>query len=293
MATLTPKVVNRAGVLFTDSRDVATIFERRHDNVLRDIDNLLINLDTSNIGVSESEALFWETSYTIPGQTRPYRAVEMSKSGFMLLAMGFTGPRATKFKIAYIRRFDEMEAELRAITSAPSTRFSIRAAMNEMRADPGFFTVIGQTDRYINQRLETLGYRIPEYHQTTDGKFVFRRNGRMVSICPDISVGRRFVDYLREHNRFDILDSSKQYKHLYLDGRVFDANQYPMVGYPAFDEFMNKVYIPKYAAPYLRKRAPQSIPYLKKLVDYAVNGVRQYASVVNRSIIPANRLLSK
>ena len=36
----------------------------------------------------------------------------MTKDGFTLLAMGFTGAKALQFKIAYINAFDRMEAEL-------------------------------------------------------------------------------------------------------------------------------------------------------------------------------------
>ena len=42
----------------------------------------------------------------------------MSRDGFVLLGMGFTGAKARAMKIAYITRFNEMEEELRN----PSTR---------------------------------------------------------------------------------------------------------------------------------------------------------------------------
>lgn len=39
---------------------------------------------------------------------------ELTKDGFTLLAMGFTDEKALAFKIAYIERFNRMEALLRA-----------------------------------------------------------------------------------------------------------------------------------------------------------------------------------
>jgi hypothetical protein len=37
----------------------------------------------------------------------------MTRDGFSLLAMGFTGKKALQFKLAYIKQFNAMEAELR------------------------------------------------------------------------------------------------------------------------------------------------------------------------------------
>ena len=45
------------------------------------------------------------------GQT--YRSYAMTRDGFTLLAMGFNGGKALKFKLRYIEQFNAMEAELR------------------------------------------------------------------------------------------------------------------------------------------------------------------------------------
>ena len=37
----------------------------------------------------------------------------MNRDGFSLLVMGYTGHKALDFKLAYIRRFNEMEEALR------------------------------------------------------------------------------------------------------------------------------------------------------------------------------------
>ena len=47
------------------------------------------------------------------GAVRHYRAFDMTRDGFTLLAMGFTGAKALRFKKAYIQAFNAMEAELR------------------------------------------------------------------------------------------------------------------------------------------------------------------------------------
>ncbi len=37
----------------------------------------------------------------------------MNRDGFSLLAMGFTGQKALKFKLAYIKQFNQIEQALR------------------------------------------------------------------------------------------------------------------------------------------------------------------------------------
>jgi len=48
------------------------------------------------------------------GGTRAEPAYEMTRDGFTLLAMGFTGKTALAFKVRYIEEFNRMEAALRA-----------------------------------------------------------------------------------------------------------------------------------------------------------------------------------
>ena len=81
----------------TDSRDVAAYFDKRHDNVLRDIEAL--------IGAAPECSLnFEETSNEVlmpRGGTRFERAFDMTRTGFTLLAMGFTGAKALVLRLGF------------------------------------------------------------------------------------------------------------------------------------------------------------------------------------------------
>lgn len=92
------------GRIVTSSRDVATYFEKQHRNVLRDIDVLA--------GQSPSAALNFELSNYVDSTGRTLRCFDMTRDGFMLLAMGFTGAKALALKFAYTERFNKMEAAL-------------------------------------------------------------------------------------------------------------------------------------------------------------------------------------
>ena len=93
--------------IYCKSNMVAEIFEKEHKNVLRDIKELLDNCS------KEFSQLNFELSiYKIRG--KEYPCYNLTKDGFVMLAMGFTGEKATQFKELYINKFNEME---RALTS--------------------------------------------------------------------------------------------------------------------------------------------------------------------------------
>lgn len=90
------------------SKEIANNFSKRHDNVLRDIEN--IEKDVLNF-----EEMFHkgetEDSY---GRSQP--CYFMNRDGFTLLAMGFTGKQALDWKIKYINAFNQMEKQLKSTT---------------------------------------------------------------------------------------------------------------------------------------------------------------------------------
>ncbi|MDN6292881.1 MAG: Rha family transcriptional regulator [Tetragenococcus halophilus] len=93
----------------TSSRNVAENFERNHRDVLKAIDTV-----KKDMGVAQNYAdLFHETFYTHEQNKQQYREVLMTKDGFALLAMGFTGKKAIQFKLAYIEQFNKMEHQIK------------------------------------------------------------------------------------------------------------------------------------------------------------------------------------
>lgn len=93
----------------TTSLKVAEKFEKQHKDVLESIRGLQASMSTADFS-----ALFYETSYKASnGKTNPM--YEMNRDGFSLLAMGFTGDKALKWKLQYISAFNAMEDELKRI----------------------------------------------------------------------------------------------------------------------------------------------------------------------------------
>lgn len=97
----------------TTSLQVAQAFEKKHKNVIQAIENLLKE-DGLKI-----QPMFSEDT-TTDSYGRPRKIYQMNRDGFSLLAMGFTGNEALRFKLAYIEAFNRME-ECLVELNRPST----------------------------------------------------------------------------------------------------------------------------------------------------------------------------
>ena len=103
----------RKGAPFCDSLQVAETFGKQHKHILDSIRNEIKGM--SNFAADFSTANFIETTYKDRGKRYPMYL--MTKDGFTLLVMGFTGKKAMAFKIAYINRFNAMETFIQSLLS--------------------------------------------------------------------------------------------------------------------------------------------------------------------------------
>ena len=98
------------GIPSTTSLKVAEVFHKRHDAVIRDIRKLKDNTPESFHAHNFVE-MFNEVSGA-NGAIRKYPMYTMTRDGFTLLVMGYTGKDAMRFKLEYIEAFNAMEKEL-------------------------------------------------------------------------------------------------------------------------------------------------------------------------------------
>ena len=97
---------NREEILTDNSRNVPEHFEKQHKDVLESIRNLTAEN-------SATKSMFIETSFESRGKFYPQ--YELTRDGFSLLVMGFTGSKALEWKLKYIEAFNEMERELKRL----------------------------------------------------------------------------------------------------------------------------------------------------------------------------------
>lgn len=109
-----PAVTIYNGIPTVLSTNIADVFGKRHDHVLRDIDSILKT--TPEERLNNFIKINIEKPANLGNGVVKYRAYALTKEGFTFLAMGFTGTKAAQFKWAYIDEFKRMEEALRAPT---------------------------------------------------------------------------------------------------------------------------------------------------------------------------------
>lgn len=95
--------------IFANSLQIAEVFDKGHHNVLR----LISNLPKDEFFTQN----FKESSY-LNKQNRKQPCYNLTRDGFSLLVMGFTGQKAYRWKIEFIKAFNLMEAELTRLKAA-------------------------------------------------------------------------------------------------------------------------------------------------------------------------------
>ena len=102
--------MNNLQVLTLNSREVADMLNKRHTDLLRDIDTYTSYLNQNANLRSED---FWELSSYTSGTGKRYRCYLITKKGCEFIAHKMTGKKGAIFTATYINRFHEMEELLK------------------------------------------------------------------------------------------------------------------------------------------------------------------------------------
>lgn len=117
------KTINKEEVTVVTSLDVAETFEKEHRNVLKDIRELKCSEEFRLLNFVQSDYLNEQ------GHKQPM--FYMTRDGFTLLAMGYTGEKAMKFKEAYIKQFNTMEKALIGKIKEREKGIAVRQALTK------------------------------------------------------------------------------------------------------------------------------------------------------------------
>lgn len=145
----------------TDSRKVAAVFGKRHSHVIDSIQSLIAQLPAEDARpnfrlVMESMVYRDASGELVTKQTSRVSHCVMSKDGFMLLAMGFTGKKALQFKMAYIRAFNAMTAYIKNQREGLQMRYFEKALEHKHKKDRASFHGRGLNEwRQEKPALET------------------------------------------------------------------------------------------------------------------------------------------
>ena len=185
MNELLPMITERDGIPVTTSRAVAEQFGKTHAHLLRDIEKLKQDLEQTDEGKAFSQSNFGlSTRLDSRGKEQPIYT--LTRDGFTLLAMGFTGAKAVQFKVAYINAFNRMERLIRGGgVSAPAPALAgIERRLEALEQATGTQTAdlseVGATFlQAIRAAIESREYYISRpYGKTTETGVQLGRRGR-------------------------------------------------------------------------------------------------------------------
>lgn len=108
------------------SLEVAEMVNRSHKNVMQDIRKILEELSSLNVVSSK----FFTMSTYINVRNREYPLFLLTKQGCELYGNRMSGIEGTAFAVAYIERFNEMEAAEQTVLPADPIALALQAALD-------------------------------------------------------------------------------------------------------------------------------------------------------------------
>ncbi|EAJ4648343.1 phage antirepressor Ant [Campylobacter coli] len=128
--------------VFINSLDLAKVFNKNHKDVLETTKNQPQN------DFTESNFIL-STYKDKKGELRP--CYNLTRDGFSLLVMGFTGEKAYKWKIEFIKAFNEMEKRLRNIEYEKHDKLAFRQTL-------GYKSQLAQQKEHYENKIKALQY---------------------------------------------------------------------------------------------------------------------------------------
>ncbi|OKP81596.1 hypothetical protein A3842_10975 [Paenibacillus sp. P3E] len=103
------EIFNQDGKLVADSRQIADMTEKRHADLIRDIEVYKSIIDqNANL---RSDSFFVESTYQ-SGTGKSYKMYLLTKIGCDMVANKMTGTKGVLFTATYVSKFEEMERKL-------------------------------------------------------------------------------------------------------------------------------------------------------------------------------------
>ncbi|HHI9559418.1 TPA: Rha family transcriptional regulator [Campylobacter coli] len=156
------EVVDNA--VYTTSLSVAEVFNKNHKNIIRKINEFPKDNFTK---------LNFELSKYIDSTGRILPCYKITRDAFSLLVMGFTGEKAYKWKIEFIKAFNEMEKRLRNI------EYEKKHDKLAFRQSLGYKSQLAQQKQKYENEIKALKYDLEQSKNNFKDKLncILAKNG--------------------------------------------------------------------------------------------------------------------
>ena len=152
------QLINENGKIYVDSRQVAKMIGKRHDNLIRDIDGYVNILgQTSKL---RTDNFFVKSSYQA-GTGKTYPCYNLTRKGCDMVANKLTGEKGVLFTAEYVTRFEEMEKQIKMQQLLPDFNNPVEAARawaNEVEAKQKALVALEQVNKELEEAKPKLTY---------------------------------------------------------------------------------------------------------------------------------------
>ncbi|EAI7113745.1 hypothetical protein CJ943_09250 [Campylobacter coli] len=147
----------------TTSLDIAAVFNKNHKNIIRKINEFPKDNFTK---------LNFELSKYIDSTGRILPCYKITRDAFSLLVMGFTGEKAYKWKVEFIKAFNEMEKRLRNIEYEKHDKLAFRQSL-------GYKSQLAQQKQKYENEIKALKYDLEQSKNNFKDKLncILAKNG--------------------------------------------------------------------------------------------------------------------
>lgn len=183
-------------VMRISSREVAEMMEVSHGNLVRKIEG--INDDFREIKIDFSE--YWiESAYKVEGNNKSYKHYLLSKQGCEFLAHKTTGTKGNLFTHKYMKRFQEMENQLKSQVPQLTKKQQLQLAIlngNDLERVSSLkeyeTLVISEATQPLIETLEVQAPKV-EYHDTVlnSSKLI-----TATDVAKDLGISARKLNHL-------------------------------------------------------------------------------------------------
>ncbi|EAJ2898714.1 hypothetical protein DD164_05390 [Campylobacter coli] len=135
--------------VFINSLDLAKVFNKNHRHILQTTKNQPQN------DFTESNFIL-STYKDKKGELRP--CYNLTRDGFSLLVMGFTGEKAYKWKVEFIKAFNEMEKRLKNLEQEKMQKLAFHQSL-------GYKSQLKQQKEHYENKIKALKYDLEKKKQ--------------------------------------------------------------------------------------------------------------------------------
>ena len=225
-------------IFVVSSRIIAKQLDKRHTDVLRDIDVILEKSDLTFLKNSENadlRSLIIPSNYQVKGQKRNYKEYLLTKDGFTLYMFNIQG--YNDYKMAYINEFNRMEQALKEQKKLPFSEVkptTWRGTPVIEVQDLAKLTNITDATIHWYSRNEKINLRyenLQEYKKENSDKDYTNISAisvlykeMVISLCKKYGVYEKYKDFIENYFRTD------------------NRLEYKVIDKPFNDKYYNEMY---------------------------------------------------